>query len=177
MIFNFTKGKQFTTNIKLKGETVEIVNESKLLGVIISNDLKWDRNTNHIVKNANKMMRMLHIASKFTRNKSHLEHIFKTFIRSRLEYASTVWHNSLTVSNRNDIERIQKSAMKVIFKDDYQSYEKSLKVLKMEKLHERRERLSLSFAKKCLKHEKFSSMFPINGPFSQGRLRCCHCEF
>ena len=88
MIFNFTKDKQFTTNIKLKEETVEIVNESKLLGVIISNDLKWDRNTNHVVKNANKMM--LHIASKFTRNKAHLEHIFKTFIRSTLEYASTV---------------------------------------------------------------------------------------
>ena len=50
MIFNFTRDKQFTTNIKLKGETVEIVSESKLLGVIISNDLKWDRNTNHIVK-------------------------------------------------------------------------------------------------------------------------------
>ena len=52
--------------------------------------------------------------------------------------------------------------MKVIFKNDYQSYEKSLKILKMEKLHDRRERLSLSFAKKCLKHEKFSSMFPKN---------------
>ena len=162
MIFNFTKDKQFTTNIKLKGETVEIVNESKLLGVIISSDLKWDRNTNHVVKNANKMMKMLHIASKFTRNKAHLEHIFKTFIRSRLEYASTVWHSSLTVSNRNDLERIQKSAMKVIFKNDYQSYEKSLKILKMEKLQDRRERLSLSFAKKCLKHEKFSNMFPKN---------------
>ena len=36
MIFNFTKDKQFTTNIKLKDETVEIVNESKLLGVYIS---------------------------------------------------------------------------------------------------------------------------------------------
>ena len=66
----------------------------------------------------------------------------------------SVWHNSLTVSHRNDIERIQKSAMKVIFKNDYQSYEKSLRVLKMERLHERRERLSLSLAKKCLKHEK-----------------------
>ena len=171
MIFNFTKGKQFTTDIKLKGETVELVNESKLLGVIISSDLKWDKNTNHIVKNANRMMKMLHIASKFTRNKSHLEHIFKTFIRSKLEYASTVWHSSLTLSNRNDLERIQKSAMKVIFKNDYQGYEKSLKVLKMEKLHERRERLSLSFAKKCLKHEKFSDMFPKNVNGSVMKIR------
>ena len=114
---------------------------------------------------------MLHIASKFTRNKSHLEHIFKTFIRSRLEYASTVWHSSLTVTNRNDLERIQKSAMKVIFGNDYQGYEKSLKILKMEKLQERRERLSLSFAKKCLKHEKFSNMFPKNLNDSKIKIR------
>ena len=141
---------------------MEIVDHSKLLGVIVSNDLKWDRNTNHIVKNANKMMRMLHIASKFTRNRSHLENIYKTFIRSRLEYASTLWHSSLTVANRNDIERIQKSAMKVIFKHDYKGYERSLKMLKIESLQDRRERLSLRFAKKCLNHEKFSDMFPKN---------------
>ncbi len=108
------------------------------------------------------MMKMLHIASKFTRNKAHLEHIFKTFVRSRLEYASALWHSSLTVSNRNDLERIQKSAMKVIFKNDYLGYEKSLKSLKMEKLHDRRERLSLNFSKKCLKHEKFSDLFLRN---------------
>ena len=162
LIFNFTNDKQFTTNIKLKGETVELVKESKLLGVIITNDTKWERNTNHIVKNANKMMRMLHIASKFTRNKKHLEQIYKTFVRSRLEYASTVWHSSLTVSNRDDIERIQKSALKVIFKDEYQGYEKSLKILKMESLYARRERLSLRFVKKCLNQEKLSSLFPKN---------------
>ena len=108
------------------------------------------------------MMKMLHIASKFTRNRTHLENIYKTFIRSRLEYASTLWHSSLTVANKNDIERIQKSAMKVILKDDYPGYQRSLKVLKIESLVDRRERLSLSFAKKCLNHDKFSDMFPKN---------------
>ena len=171
LIFNFTKDKQFTTNIQLKGETVEIVKESKLLGVIITNDLKWDKNTNHIVRNANKVMRMLHIASKFTKNKSHLVQIFKTFIRSRLEYASTLWHSSLTLSNKNDIERVQKAAMKVIFKSDYQGYENSLKILKMEKLVDRRERLGLNLAKKCLKHEKLNDMFPMNSNESSIKIR------
>ena len=94
--------KKFTTNISLKGEVVEIVDYAKLLGVIVSSDLKWEKNTNHIIKNANKMMKMLHIASKFTRNQVHLENIYKTFVRSRLEYASTLWHSSLTVANRNE---------------------------------------------------------------------------
>ena len=67
--------------------------------------------------------------------------------------------------------------MKVIFKNDYQSYEKSLRVLRMEKLHERRERLGLSFAKKCLKNEKFSSMFPknVNGSTMKVRNREKYC--
>ena len=171
LIFNFTKDKQLTTDLKLKGEKVEIVKETKLLGAIITSDLKWDRNTNHIVKNANKMMRMLHIASKFTRNKLHLEHIYKTFVRSRLEYAATLWHSSLTVANRNDIERIQKSAMKIIFKNDYNSYLRSLKILKMETLYERRERLGLNFAKKCLKNKRMSDMFPNNFNLSNISVR------
>ena len=61
--------------------------------------------------------------------------------------------------------------MKVIFGNNYQGYEKSLKILKMEKLQERRERLSLSFAKKCLKHEKFSNMFPKNLSDSKIKIR------
>ena len=80
VIFNFNKNKQFITDIKLKGESLEIVDEVKLLGVVINNDLKWDKNTSFLVKKANKKMRMLHIASKFTRNRDHLMQIYKTFL-------------------------------------------------------------------------------------------------
>ena len=34
---------QFTSDLSLKGKTLDIVDEVKLLGVIISNDLKWDK--------------------------------------------------------------------------------------------------------------------------------------
>ena len=59
IIFNFNKDKQFTTEVRLKGEPLEIVDEVKLLGVIINKDLKWSKNTNYLVKKANKRMRML----------------------------------------------------------------------------------------------------------------------
>ena len=87
IIFNFNKDKQFTTQVQLKGEPLEIVEEVKLLGVIIDNNLKWDRNTKYLVTKANRKMRMLHLASKFTRNREHLIQIYKTFIRCNLEYS------------------------------------------------------------------------------------------
>ena len=116
IIFNFNKDKQFTTEVRLKDEPLEIVDEVKLLGVIINKDLKWSKNTNYLVKKANKKMRMLHIASKFTRNREHLKQIYKTFIRCNLEFSSNVWHSSLTEENRQDLERVQKAALKVILK-------------------------------------------------------------
>ena len=85
-----------------------------MLGVIISNDLKWHKNTNYLTKKVNRKMRMLHIAAKFTRNREHLKHIYKTFIRSNLEFSSTVWHSSLSIADREDLERVQKAAVKVI---------------------------------------------------------------
>ena len=84
MIFNFSQSNQFTTDIKLKGEKLEIVEESKLLGTIITSDLKWKRNTEEIVKNANKRMRILHAAAKYTSKISDLKTIYNMFIRSKL---------------------------------------------------------------------------------------------
>ncbi len=103
--------------MRLKDEPLEIVDEVKLLGVIINKDLKWSKNTNYLVKKANKKMRMLNIASKFTRNREHLKQIYKTFIRCNLEFSSNVWHSSLTGENREDLERVQKAALKVILKE------------------------------------------------------------
>ena len=49
MIFNFTENFKFTTRLKLKSENVEVINNIKLLGTIITDDLKWDLNTKSIV--------------------------------------------------------------------------------------------------------------------------------
>mgnify|MGYP001317416193 CR=1 FL=1 len=115
----------------------------KLLGVVINKDLKWDKNTRYLVKKANKKMRMLHIAAKFTRNREHLMQIYKTFIRSNLEFSSNVWHSSLTKENRQDLERVQKAALKVILGKDYKDYDDALKLSKLQSLEQRREVISL----------------------------------
>ena len=161
MIFNPTRKKQFTTNLTLKGDPVEIVDHYKSLGIILSNDLKWNLNTAKIVQRANMRMKILHTAAKFTSNISDLKIIYNQFIRSVLEYGSNVWHSGLTKQNRNDIERLQRGAVKIILKNNYETYSKALKLLNMDSLDLRRDKMNLSFAKKCLKIDNMKSLFPL----------------
>ena len=79
-----------------------------------------------------------------------------------LEYCSTVWHSGLTKSDTKDIERVQKAAVKIFMGNKYQGYEQALKFLKLDSLKERRIKMALRFAKRSLKLEHFSRMFPLN---------------
>ena len=146
----------------MNGERLEVLNETKLLGTIISSDLKWNKNTDKIVKDANRRMKMLHVAGKFINNNRDLVYLYKTFIRSVLEFSAVIWHSSLSKNNINDIERVQKSAVKIILKDKYQDYNSALKELNLQTLSRRRELLCLRFAKKSLKLQNFKDLFPLN---------------
>ena len=50
MIFNCTNNYQFTTRLALSGENIERLQNTKLLGTFITEDLKWDLNTKEIIK-------------------------------------------------------------------------------------------------------------------------------
>ena len=45
MLFNTATKKDFFPNLKLDNDTVELVEEMKLLGVHITSDMKWNKNT------------------------------------------------------------------------------------------------------------------------------------
>ena len=160
--FNFTKDKQFSTDIKLNNETIETVSETKLLGTIITNDLKWNKNTNNIVKETNKRMQILHKATKFTNNMRDLKQIYMLQIRSKLDQSAVVWHSSLSQKNRTDLERVQKSALRCILGDNYKGYKDALEKLGLETLEERRNKMCFKFAKQCLKLDKMKKFFTRN---------------
>ena len=91
-----------------------------------------------------------------------LKIIYVLFIRSLLEQSATVWHSSLSQENIDDLERVQKSAAKVMLQDKYQGYKNALNKLDLETLAERRESICLNFAIKCTKNTKLFNMFPKN---------------
>jgi len=161
IIFNFTKNHQFSTDIKLNDQIIETVSSTKLLGTTVSSNLNWNQNTSNLVKDGNKRMQLLHKTSKFTNNMKDLKQIYISQVRSKLEQSAVVWHSSLTKKNENDIERVQKAALRIIMKKKYNNYEDALTTLKLKSLKDRREHLCLKFAKGCLKIEKFKKYFPL----------------
>ena len=107
-------------------------------------------------------MSFLHKASKFTSNVNDLKRIYMLQVRSKLEQSAVLWHFGLSQKNRNDLERVQKSAIKIILGKRYTSYSDALKKLNIESLDDRRKSLCLKFAKNCLKVNKLKKMFPKN---------------
>ena len=161
MLVNNSKKYQFSTGLVMKDEVLDIVDEAKLLGTYITSDLKWNKNTDFLIKEANKRMRLLHAASKFVNDRKILTQLYYTHIRCRLEQSAVLWHSSLTVKNIVDLERVQKAAVRIIIGHRYDSYSQTLKFLNIETLFDRREKLCLRFAKRSLNVENFKHLFPL----------------
>ena len=85
MIINFTEDYQFDTRLQIKGENIEMIESTRLLGTIISNDLKWDLNTSNLVKKANGRMQLLRKVASFGAPIDDLKDIYILFVRSILE--------------------------------------------------------------------------------------------
>ena len=162
MIINFCSSKQFQTRLYIDQSMIEQVRETQLLGVIISDDLTWHANTKLITKKANQRMIILRKLFEFKIADNDMLQIYKLFIRSVLETSCVVWATSITQEEIVSIERVQKIALKIIYKEKYISYENTLNVSKMPSLSERRLNLMLKFAQKCTKNEKTEHMFPLN---------------
>ena len=164
MVFNFNDNFQFATRLHLEDTLLEITEESKLLGTIVTSDLKWQKNTEMLTKKAYQRMQILHKLIAFHVDIDDLKEIYILYIRSILEYNCPVWHFSLTDEDRQNLERVQKIACRLILQADYEDYKQALNILNLEDLDSRRTSLCLKFAKKSSKHSKLADMFPKNCP-------------
>ena len=116
MVFNFTNNHQFSTRFSINKEHIEEKQNVKLLGTIISSNLKWEENTKLLVKKANARMSLLRAVSRFSPPKSDLKLIYIQYIQSLLEQSCVLWHASLTLEDQDNIERVQKNAFRIILK-------------------------------------------------------------
>jgi hypothetical protein len=114
MIIDFRKNQTSKNPVFINNTEIEIVDSFKLLGTTLSNNLKWNLNTNLIVKKCHQRLYFLRELKKFHLSKSILVSFYRCVIESVLTFSITVWFNSLTVDDKRKLNKIISTASRVI---------------------------------------------------------------
>lgn len=184
MNFNWNKTKEMIlgtfskhspTDLSINDNVIQRVHMFKLLGVIIDDKLNWNCHVNAMCKKASSRVYFLKLLKRSSVSQDDLLHFYVSIIRSVLEYACPVWHNSLTVNQNNRIESIQKRVLCVIYgNDNNYNYNEICGKLELPTLHERREFLCKSFFKSILNNDScLNYLLPnIRDAEVVNKLRC-----
>lgn len=131
-IITFTKSRKWDFPPELEfedGTKIDTMTETKLVGVVVSQDLKWSKNTAYICEKARQKLWILRRLLKFNLTQAEMFDVYTKEIRSVLEFAVPVWHSSLTSKLAGDIERVQKLAMRIILQHNYVNYKNACSLL------------------------------------------------
>ena len=129
---------------------LDVVTETKYLGVMINNRLSWDSHVNYIVSRANRLLGLLSSVSSGLSSHATLC-LYKALILPILEYGLPVW-TPYTKNVIGKIEGIQGRATRIILKQRRMemSYEERLRRLRWSSLDSRRKYTLITFIIKCL---------------------------
>ena len=87
----------------------------KVLGVTIQSNLKWDLHINEVVAKVSKRLHILRVLKRGGVPPTDPLKVYFALIRSVLEYCCPVLRNALPVKLSDNIERVQKRALRIIF--------------------------------------------------------------
>jgi hypothetical protein len=143
MLFNIDKCKvlhighnnrhiQYTMN----GNTLDEVSEERDLGIIMQNDLKWDKQCSKAVQSSNKILGMIRRSFSYL-DKEIVLQLYKSLVRPHLEYCVQAWRPYFK-KDIELIEKVQRRATKLIPSLRDKSYEDRLKILNLTTLETRR---------------------------------------
>lgn len=160
MIFNKSRKYDFPPELSFQdGKILECLEDTKLLGVHLSANLRWNSNTSVICGKAMSKMWLLRRLKKF-----HLDHevildYYLKEIRPLVEHGVPIWNSGLTKAQVRELENVQKVALKIILDDSYYSYDVACTLLNILPLEYRRSDLCTNFAVKLYKSPRSSEFF------------------
>jgi len=147
VLVDFSKTRTGFKDIIINGEVIQRVPHALILGVTISENLKWNEHIENITTKAAQRLFMLYQLKKAGLPWRDMVSVYISKIRSLLEYACEAWHPGLNTYLHKDIESIQVRAMRIIFSRDI-TYPDALHTANLLTLKERRDALCIKFGKK-----------------------------
>lgn len=166
-MLNIQKTKEFQVSllktdpaIVINGQPLELVKCFKLLGLYLTSNLSWNTHVEHICRKASKRFYILRILKRSGFSTTHLRKVYCSFIVQFQNVLAKCGHFSLTLSNGDEIEQIQKRALKI--PQPEKSYNVATVDLNLSLLSERRNEICKRFYKSMLQlpSSKLNDLIP-----------------
>ena len=158
LVIDFKKFKHHFESLVFSDKNLTVVQNAKILGLTISNNLTWNTHIGEIITKANKRMYFLVLLRKAGVPSSDIVNFYCTCVRPLLEYCAPVFHHAIPSYLSEDLERIQKRGLNVI--SPGHSYCDNLARFGLKALQSRRETLCLKLFQSILSDERFSNLVP-----------------
>ena len=125
-------------NDSLDRHILEEISEEKDLGVLISNNLKFDLHVKHATAKATQILGQLKRTFKYW-TPANFRTIFSAYVRPHMEYAAPIW-SPYRKKDINKLEKVQRRATKLVPSLRNLSYPDRLQALNLTTLEDRRNR-------------------------------------
>ena len=166
MNYNFIKINFPPQNLTLNGNIINVAKKIKLLGVILTDDLKWAENTLNICSKVNKKLYQICTLKHWGLQRAEMVTAWRSMLRPIAEYAVPLWHSDLTECDSGKIGKLQKKALNKILAtvyvdnkryyqldNEHVTYLEALKNIGLTTLINRREVLTNKFALATARNE------------------------
>ena len=122
-------------HLTYNNDVLNSVENEKVLGVRIDNNLTWSIHINFIAKKISSNLWLLSKLKDYL-STEHRVQFYKTYIQPHIDYCSTIWGGT-SQYNLNRIYRLQKRAVKIIVNYQYDNIANSMDELKILNIYER----------------------------------------
>ncbi|XP_045112270.1 uncharacterized protein LOC123505173 [Portunus trituberculatus] len=150
---------------------LQVVRSAKLLGVTIDDQLTWKLHVGNLVKSATYKLHLLRRLKTLGIPAGELAGVYSCFILPKLTYASPAWSSSLTLTQRRQLETVQKRACRLILGSNYTSYQDALHALKLNTLQDRHALLLEQMGRRLLHHPRHRDLLPPTAPRPRTSVR------
>ncbi len=160
LLFQFTTVRSPFPSVVLSSGTLELVEQAKVLGLTISNDLKWSK---HVAEMINKVNKRIYFIIQLKRAKVPAKDIINfycTCVRPVLEYSCEVFHFALSTYLSDAIEQVQRRITSIIYPG--LPYPERLQKCNLIPLSDRRYKACSKLFNQLINkpHHKLSSLLP-----------------
>ena len=114
LVFDFRQRPTCQLPVFINETGVEIAHQYKYLGVTVDDKFNWDYHVKEIQRKGQQRLYFLRKLKTFNMDTCILELFYTSLIQSAITYAFVCWWNSLSVKNKNKVDRIKKTAQRII---------------------------------------------------------------